>query len=684
SSSSSFSLLNILLGLITLMALIVSLIFIVLFISSNNAKKEVENELERLKNNEPMSCAWMAQCKRKRSGAPPLLVISMDGFANRYINRLSTPTIKKLGECGGHAEFMYPSFPSKTFPNHYSIATGLYPGAHGIIDNSFYTPKGIKYNSENGSFYRGEPIWNTVVKNGKKSKTFMWLGSYDKIQGVEATFHQTGYNKNVEFIKKIDNVTDWLISDDPPALSMLYLEEPDWIGHAHGPDSDKTREKTSNMDGFISYILRKFSEAGVLGCTNIIILSDHGMRNISRRQNLQSIDPEYSKVLTSIANNILFYGHISTESLKCNHGSDYRVYRSKEEVPLRFHYGHENIGFPYVLGNPGVMFDRNESEFAAAIKKNNHGNHGWDNMDTDMQTIFYAVGPSIRSNITLAPFQNIQLYNLFADLMNIPAVPNNGTTGLLDDLLVKPPNRKNEFEKYNVKSCEKVSFESCDGSNQMISLYKTTGYLHSKEESVCSIHTGRLSLLYSRRFNRTVGMEIFVKKRGSYQGEVVTRMNNQLIGDYCGEGRAKSLITNLVPESSLKLTWANFTSLSLVEKAIDKLAMKKNTRIQIGFVYESDGSIKSMFVSGFWCDGDGWRKEGDYCKKEGDTKTESYAIPAPAIDNFNCLDDETLLFDYRTSITDIENETGLSLLPKSMPLSMRRRISLFLLTEIFV
>ncbi|GMT09992.1 hypothetical protein PFISCL1PPCAC_1289, partial [Pristionchus fissidentatus] len=242
SSKSPFTLLNAILASLAVIFFTIAVVFITLFFTSNNGSQQA-GKAEALQGNPnpPLSCPWMRQCEKKRAGVPPLLVISMDGFANRYINWRDTPTIKKLGECGGRAEFMYPSFPSKTFPNHYTIATGMYPGSHGIVDNVFYTPNLTKYNTLVGSFYSGEPIWNTVVKNGKISKAFMWLGSYDKINGVEASFHHTIYQEGTKeiFVDRIDNVTDWLISDDPPALSMLYMEEPDKSGHSYGPDSEE-------------------------------------------------------------------------------------------------------------------------------------------------------------------------------------------------------------------------------------------------------------------------------------------------------------------------------------------------------------------------------------------------------------------------------------------------------------
>ncbi|GMR58839.1 hypothetical protein PMAYCL1PPCAC_29034, partial [Pristionchus mayeri] len=644
SSRWPFSLLNSLLGAIALLFFIVSVVFILLYICSNKETKEVENELERFKEisrregNEPMSCVWMKECRRKRSGPPPLLVISLDGFANRYVNWKTTPTIKKMGECGGRAEAMYPSFPSKTFPNHYSIATGLYPGSHGIIDNSFYTPNGAKYDTQNGTFYEGEPIWNTVVKNGKVSKTLMWLGSYDKINGLEASYHAKEYMKNThDFISKIDKVTDWLISDDPPALSMLYLEEPDETGHYHGPQSNEVNPSFHLIFSFVNKCIIIIGQAGVLGCTNIALVSDHGMRNIKKYVNLNETDPEYPSVLTSTGNNVLFYQNISITSLHCKNGSDYRVYRSREDFPLRFHYDHENIGFPYVMGNPGTIFVRNDNDLNYALEANKKGQHGWDNMDSEMEAIFYTMGPSIRPNITIAPFQNINLYNFFADVMQIRPSPNNGTAGLLDDLLVEPPKRENPFHGYQMNTCENVSFEECSSPEKNISTSSTTGILQSRDSSICSISFGRLFLLYSTRINRTIGMEIHVENTGSYKGETATKINNRFVGQSCEKKGGSSALTSLVPESSLKLTWTNFSSSFLVERAMKRLGKKKNIRIQIGNVYRADGSISYVFISGMWCEDGRWGKEKDYCSNEKETRTESYVIPSSAVDNFNCL-----------------------------------------------
>ncbi|GMT09991.1 hypothetical protein PFISCL1PPCAC_1288, partial [Pristionchus fissidentatus] len=424
--------------------------------------------------------------------------------------------------------------------------------------------------------------------------------------------------------------------------------------------------------------------AGVLGCTNIVLLSDHGMRNIKKLVNLQDIDPVYADALTSTGNNVLFYTNISSEPMKCKKSEYYRVYQRKDDVPLRYHYDHANVGFPYVNGNPGTMFVRNNTELADSESKNQKGNHGWDNMDTQMQAMFYTVGPSIRQNVTVPPFQNVNLYNLFADLMRIRPAPNNGTTGLLDALLVDAPQRENPFTNWNVEPCHRVTFENCDSSGQVPSVSDTKGYILTNDPSVCSISDGKLFLLYSTRLNQTVGMEMRVgKSTESSEDRVITKMNNEIIGRNCEDDGGRSAFMGKALESSLKLTWNEFDSQSLVQKAVNKLTEKENVRLQIGFVYAEEGPTKYVFVSGFWCLNQGWRKDNDYCVNEIDTRVESYAIPARAVDNFNCLDDDSLLFDYRVTIGDIEKLTSLSLLPKSMPLSIRNKLSQYLPTQEF-
>ena len=102
-----------------------------------------------------------------RGSAPPLTVlISIDGFRADYLDRGVTPVLSALAAGGVRAD-MRPSFPSKTFPNHYALVTGLRPDRNGIVDNNMYdvaiTPQKFTMSAAVASDPRwwneAEPIW---------------------------------------------------------------------------------------------------------------------------------------------------------------------------------------------------------------------------------------------------------------------------------------------------------------------------------------------------------------------------------------------------------------------------------------------------------------------------------------------------------------------------------------------
>ncbi|KAI1702946.1 type I phosphodiesterase / nucleotide pyrophosphatase domain-containing protein [Ditylenchus destructor] len=199
-----------LLSLVIFLFLFASVSFVLLVIVTVKRSRQVEDAAFL---NQHIS--WRDKCERKCAGnfdVPPLLLISMDGFRADYLNRELTPAVSRILNCGSRADYMMPSYPSKTFPNHYSIVTGLFPESHGIVDNYFMdTEMEGKYFSRqmiNGNWYKGEPIWNTVAKNGKKSATFFWPGSEVPIQGIQPTYRYT-FNSSLPFSKRVDQTPNW-------------------------------------------------------------------------------------------------------------------------------------------------------------------------------------------------------------------------------------------------------------------------------------------------------------------------------------------------------------------------------------------------------------------------------------------------------------------------------------------
>ncbi|RDD43638.1 Ectonucleotide pyrophosphatase/phosphodiesterase family member 3 [Trichoplax sp. H2] len=277
---------------------------------------------------------------------------------------------------GVRAEYMQSCFPTKTFPNHYTIVTGLYPAHHGIVANTFYDPElgetfyiGSRNNNQS-KWWGGEPIWVTAKKNNLKSASFYWAGSEAKIQGYRPDYWFP-YDRSVSFMDRVNQLFKWLEmpADRRPMIITMYFDQPDRVGHLYGPDSNQ--------------------------------LIDIGHYNIINRGPFGGIR---------------IHGGNATElvqKLKCKF-KHWSVYK-KEELPYRLHYCNNRY-------NP-------------ADTSCNGANHGWDNLDPDMRTIFFAAGPGFKKSLTIKPFKNIELYNIMAALLLIKPAKNDGTIGRLNFIL---------------------------------------------------------------------------------------------------------------------------------------------------------------------------------------------------------------------------------------------------------
>jgi len=197
------------------------------------------------------SCKQSNRSDQNSQTQPYLVMLSLDGFRWDYADKVPTPNLDKIAKMGVKAESLQPSFPSKTFPNHYTIATGLYPDHHGIVLNAFYDPETDRYYSirdrktvEDGTFYGGEPIWNTAEKQGVKAGTFFWVGSDADIQKMHPSYWKK-YEHNFPFEQRIDSVISWLQlpEEKRPHLILWYMHEPDSKGHRYGLTARKSNGK---------------------------------------------------------------------------------------------------------------------------------------------------------------------------------------------------------------------------------------------------------------------------------------------------------------------------------------------------------------------------------------------------------------------------------------------------------
>ena len=365
---------------------------------------------------------------------PYVLVVSFDGFRHDYLDRVSTPNFDKLKSEGSSAESLISVFPSFTFPNHYSIATGTYAGTHGLIANSFYRKDfNASYSMRkkntvvDGKWYGAEPIWVTAERQGIKSAIFFWVGSEAEINGYRPSIYEN-YDGSIPFSQRVDTVFDWysLPHENRPQLCMLYFNEPDHLGHVYGPESAQVDSSIIEMDALLGTIMAKINASSIKDSLNLIIVSDHGMTTISKDKYIY-LD-KYVRGLYDLR--IDGSGPISQLFLRPTKSARKKsIYRQlkripnmqaylEEDIPSDFRIVNENTGDFLLVADEGWSIFENKK---ASVDFNPIGMHGYDPQLENMKSIFIASGANIKSNIQIKSIENIHIYPLLCNLLEIEA-----------------------------------------------------------------------------------------------------------------------------------------------------------------------------------------------------------------------------------------------------------------------
>ncbi len=391
------------------------------------------------------------QTKNEAQNDAYVVMLSMDGFRWDYADRVPTPWLDQLAQEGVTVSYVIPAFPSKTFPNHYSMATGLYPDNHGIVNNNFYCPDldltyrlGDRESVENGAFSSGEPIWVTAEKQGIRTASYFWVGSEAPVQGIQPSYWKL-YEQGVPFKDRIDTVLYWLNLplETRPRLITLYFHEPDSRGHRWGPDSEETNHMVMQLDSLVGLLITRLGELPIAGNINLIVTSDHGMTQTSpdRYVNLEDYVSRdwFEKVH---GGNPLFSfraipGMLDSAYHQLKKADKLFVWKAAE-IPERFNYGKN----PRIL-DMVVLADSTWSVGWGEPRGSylSGGSHGWDNMQKDMHTIFYAKGPAFKQSYRGEPIEVVDLYPLIAHILKLePAT----VDGRLDRVMPLLKRRKQE------------------------------------------------------------------------------------------------------------------------------------------------------------------------------------------------------------------------------------------------
>jgi predicted AlkP superfamily pyrophosphatase or phosphodiesterase len=379
----------------------------------------------------------VVSCSERTVDAPEsyVVLVSFDGFRWDYPQLYDTPHFDEMASAGVKARFLIPSFPTKTFPNHYTLATGLYPDHNGIINNIFPAPDlggifqlGDRDMVSNPDAYFGEPIWITAKKQGIKTACYFWAGSEAPIGGSHPTYWKK-YDGSIPYTERIDQVIRWLKLpvQKRPGLVTLYFEEPDATGHDFGPVHDSTAAVVQSLDQILGYLQGELNRLEYADRINLIILSDHGMGPISpeRYVNIAGhLRVDWTRSV--IGGNPVYLidpevGFADSVTRALNRIQGVNAWKA-EEIPAHLHYG-TSPRFPGILVAADSTWSIGTTPDASGYRG---GIHGYDPRYTAMRTIFYADGPAFRKGYEAPPMNNVDVYSIMCRVLGLEPAPNDG------------------------------------------------------------------------------------------------------------------------------------------------------------------------------------------------------------------------------------------------------------------
>jgi predicted AlkP superfamily pyrophosphatase or phosphodiesterase len=389
---------------------------------------------------------------------PTVILVSIDGFHPDYLERYPSPTLGMLARQGVRARWMTPVYPSLTFPNHYSIATGLYPDNNGIVGNNIYDPEfkqtfamSKREEVQNGRWWLGEPIWVTAEKQGQRAAAFFFPGTEAEISGKRPS-QWRAYDGKIPNSERVDTALSWLDLPGPerPTMILTYFSEVDSAGHESGPDSDGVRQAVAEVDKALSRLVDGLKSRRLFERVNIIIVSDHGMARINPSQVAlldDYFDPKQAEEVVWNSCSVNIFSKPGMEmaiysSLKSKAPSQVTVYR-RQDAPARFHYGSSRrIGDIVVIANEGWSIYSRERYREPARAANGEviyrGAHGYDNRLESMRAIFIAHGPAFKQSQVVEPFECVDVYNVMTEILGLKPASNDGSQATAKAVLRAP------------------------------------------------------------------------------------------------------------------------------------------------------------------------------------------------------------------------------------------------------
>ena len=368
---------------------------------------------------------------KEQQQKPYLILISADGFRADLAEKYNAVNLLRLRELGVQADYMLPSYPSLTFPNHYTIVTGLYPSHHGLVDNTFYDKERNQVYSMNNkkfvsdsSWYSGTPLWVLSEKQQMLSASYFWVASESAIQGIRPTYYFI-YNEKTTIDGRIQAVKRWLQlpEDRRPHFITFYFPEVDHVEHTYGPDSKETEKAVHFVDESVGKMVAEINTLNLP--VSFILVSDHGMTKIDNDKAMglpKAVDtskffvPGGEACLHMYAKEKRFikpaYKALKKEAV------DFDVYLVNKNMPKRWHYSKHDDRYNRI--GDILLVPHLPGFFNIGTRKNtNIGKHGFDPYTTDMHATFYAWGPAFKQHTKINGFENVNIYPVIAHILGL-------------------------------------------------------------------------------------------------------------------------------------------------------------------------------------------------------------------------------------------------------------------------
>ncbi|TAJ70534.1 MAG: alkaline phosphatase family protein [Phenylobacterium sp.] len=379
-------------------------------------------------------------------GGPPVILVSIDGFRPDYLDRGVTPVLSGLAAAGVRAA-MRPSFPSKTFPNHYALVTGLRPDRNGIVENTFEDPRwpGETFRMSNRKAVQdrrwwdeGEPIWVTAERAGIVTAPAFWPGAEAPIQGVRPR-HFLVFDMATPNEVRVDRLLALLDLPAPerPRFLTLYFDTVDTAGHDFGPDSPELNDAVGKVDAQIGRLVEGLEARRTPA--NLIVVADHGMAQLSPDRTLYMDDHlpgDAYRYLTRGAFMTIYPApgrehEVASALLKAH--DHFRCW-AKADIPAPYHYGKNPRAAPFFC-QPDTGWTLTTRDYKPSEPE--LGSHGFDPYSPEMAAVFVANGPAFRPGVTLPTFDNVSVYPLLARLLRVKPEPNDGKPDDLQTALTR-------------------------------------------------------------------------------------------------------------------------------------------------------------------------------------------------------------------------------------------------------